>query len=215
MYAGMFALMLVAAMIMIPHAVADKQDKSERKSAKIEQKSNRQDKAREVEHNGEPKRLGKLMRQESTSTGVGVGAAIDGSGNLHRSHYRVDLATISTNSTTLGTNSTSTNSTNTYQVKKGQIFILEKGRDSYKIIPETWKIDVTDGKSTFNASGQVKGGKNTYNISLTGTKIRDVANGSLYRVDGKLGGNGTEYDLHYISTFSKKNRPVEAIDASE
>ena len=210
MYAGLFALMLVAAIVTIPHALADKSEKSR----DTERKSNISDhKSRDSNHD-EKARLQKPIRQVFVAIGVGVGAAVDNDGNLHRSHYQIDLANV------VNTNSTSTNSTTSdmnYQVKKGQIFILEKGtRGTYKIIPETWKIDITDGKTTFSATGQVKGGNNTYDVSLIGTKIRDVKNGSLYRVDGKINGNSTEYELHYISTFSKKNHSGETIsDASD
>ena len=208
MYAGLFALLLVAAIVTIPHALADKSEKS-----RDTEKSNKEQKSRDSKHDEKQRLVPKPIRQVSVATGVGVGAAVDSDGNLHRSHCRIDLANAqSTNST--GTNSTGTNSTtsDTYQVKKGQVFILEKGsRGTYKIIPETWKIDITDGKATFTAAGQVKGGNDTFNVSLTGNKIRDVKNGSLYRVDGKLSGNSAEYELHYISTFSKKNRSVEAI----
>ncbi|MBI5147145.1 MAG: hypothetical protein HZA84_08030 [Thaumarchaeota archaeon] len=209
MYAGLFALMLVAAIVTIPHAVADKEEKSRDSERKLD-KSDREDK-KESKHDERPRPV-KPIRQV-VATGVGVGAAVDNDGGLHRSHYRIDLVITSTNSTG-NTNSTGTNSTTTdaYQVKKGQIFILEKGsRGTYKIIPETWKIDISDGKPTFSATGQVKGGKDTYKVTLTGEKIRDVKNGSLYRVDGKLSGNSLEYDLHYISTFAKKNRSVESI----
>ncbi len=203
MYAGLFALMLVAAIVTIPHAVAD-----EEKSRDKEQKLDKADR-KEAKHDEKPRPV-KPIRQV-TSIGVGVGAAVDGDGALHRSHFRIDLAT-STNST--NTNSTGTNSTTTdsYHVKKGQIFILEKGsRGTYKIIPETWRIDIADGKDAFSATGQVKGGKDTYMVTLTGEKIRDAKNGSLYWVNGKLAGNSTEYDMHYISTFAKKNRSVESI----
>ncbi len=207
--------MLVAAIVTIPHALADKSEKSrdsERKSNSDQKFRNSDQKSRDSDHDEKARLVPKSIRQASVATGVGVGAAVDNDGNLHRSHYRIDLASTSnTNSTS--TNSTGTNSTSAnYQVKKGQIFILEKGsRGTYKIIPETWKIDITDGKATFSTTGQVKGGNNTYDVSLIGTKIRDVKNGSLYRVDGKLSGNSAEYDLHYISTFSKKNRSVEAL----
>ncbi|HEY8110786.1 MAG TPA: hypothetical protein VIG05_07970 [Candidatus Nitrosotenuis sp.] len=204
MYAGLFALMLVAAIVTIPHAIADKESKdSERKLDKADRVDKKESKR------DEKQRLTMPIRQLVVATGVGIGAAVDSDGALHRSHYRIDLAVASTNSTGTNTNSTTSD---TYQVKKGQMFILEKGsRGTYKIIPETWRIDISDGKSTFSATGQVKGGKDTYNVSLTGEKIRDVKNGSLYRVDGKLSGNNLEYDLHYISTFAKKNRSVESI----
>lgn len=191
--------MLVAATVTIPHAIADEEETkdSERKLDKsiAKQELKRDEKPRPV----------KPIRQMVVATGVGIGAAVDGDGVLHRSHYRIDLAMSSTNST-------GTNSNDTYQVKKGQMFILEKGsRGTYKIVPETWRIDISDGKSTFSAAGQVKGGKGTYDVSLTGEKIRDVKNGSLYRVDGKVKGDNIEYDVHYISTFAKKNRAVESI----
>ena len=220
MYAGLFALLLVASVVTIPHALADNSNKTRDSEHKgnSEMKSPDQ-KAKDAKHDEKakpfPRPVPKPIRQTSVATGVGVGAAIDSDGGLHRSHFRLDLAnTVITNST--NTNSTGTNSTTTdsYQVKKGQIFILEKGsRGTYKIVPDTWRIDITDGKTSFSAAGQVKGGNNTFDVSLTGTKIRDVKNGSLYRVDGKLGGNSTEYELHYISTFSKKNRSVEPLDA--
>jgi len=172
MYAGLFAVLLVAAIVTIPHALADKE------------------KSRDQKQN-EKIRPQKPVRQAPVITGVG--AAVDGDGNLYRSHYKIGLA----------------NETASYQVKKGQIFILEKGsRGTYQIIPETWKTDITDGKATFTASGQVKGGDSTYDVSLAGTKIRDVKNASLYRVDGKMSGNGIEYELHYISTLSKKSIPA-------
>jgi len=177
MYAGLFAVLLVAAIVTIPHALADKE------------------KSRDQNQN-EKARPQKPVRQAPVTV-VGVGAAVDSDGNLHRSHYRIGLA-----------NETAS----AYQVKKGQIFILEKGsRGTYQVIPETWKTDITDGKATFSAAGQVKGGDSTYDVSLAGTKIRDVKNASLYRVDGKMSGNGAEYELHYISTFSKKIRSAEAI----
>lgn len=204
MYAGLFALMLVAAIVAIPHATADKEEKSR----DSERKQDKSDKTKESKRD-EKAKAAKQIRQ-TVSTGVGVGAAVDSNGGLHRSHFRIDLAITSTNST-------GTNSTDTYQVKKGQVFILEKGsRGTYKIVPETWKTDISEGKSAFSATGQVMGGKNTYSVSLTGEKIRDVKNGSLYMVTGKLGANSTEYDLHYISTFAKKNRSVEPIlDATD
>ncbi|QLH09452.1 hypothetical protein [Candidatus Nitrosotenuis sp. DW1] len=196
-YAGLFALMLVAAVMTIPHAVAD-----EEKSKDSERKLDKPDR-KEAKHD-EKQRPDKQIRQ-TVVTGVGVGAAVDSDGALHRSHYRIDLAASSVNST-------GTNSTDAYQVKKGQIFILEKGsRGTYKIIPETWRIDIGDNRSTFSAAGQIMGGKATYDVSLTGEKIRDAKNGSLYRVDGKISGNNLEYDVHYISTFAKKNRSVESI----
>lgn len=212
MYAGLFALMLVAAIVAVPHALADNSNKtrdSEQKGkSDNEQKGNR-DQKKNDNHDEKTRPVPKPIRQVTVAVGVGVGAAVDNDGNLHRSHFRIDLTNaMSTNSTSA--NSTSTNSTG-YQVKKGQLFILEKGRSAFKFIPETWRTDIADGKSSFTATGQVKDSKNTFSVSLTGSKIRDVKNASLYRVDGKMSTNGTEYDLHYISTFSKKNRSVEPL----
>ncbi len=130
MYAGLFALLLVAAIVTIPHALADKSEKpkdSERKSG-IE-------KSKDTKHDEKARPVPKPIRQISVATGVGVGAAVDNDGNLHRSHYRIDLAnTLNTNSTS--TNSTDTNSTN-YQVKKARYSYLKKAQGAPTRLSQT------------------------------------------------------------------------------
>lgn len=180
-HAGLFALLLVAAVVAAPSALADKEDKAAKKLDRAEKKDQIKELKKELKR--------PQARQGPVAVTVGVGAAVDSDGNLHRSHYRIGLE-----------NATDTGS---YQVKNGQIFILEKGRGNYKLVPETWKIDIRDGAASFNATGQAKGSNGTYDVSLAGTKIRDVANGAIYQVSGKLVGDGSEYDLHYISTMSK------------
>jgi hypothetical protein len=150
----------------------------------------------DVTHTIEPKPI----RVKTTAIAIGAGAAVDVTGELHRSHYRFALA-----------DSTTTDSD--YKVKKGQMMIRDdRTRNFYKALPETWKINVSDDRSSFSATGQVtnSAGK-TFDVSLEGSKIRDVRDGHLYMVKGKFVGNGLEYDLHYLSAIFKRSVPAETL----
>jgi hypothetical protein len=142
----------------------------------------------------------KPMRIKTTAIAIGTGAAVDAAGELHRSHYRFALA-----------DSATTDSD--YNVKKGQMMIRDdRTRNFYKALPETWKINVSYDGSSFSATGHVvsSSGK-TFDVSLEGSKIRDVRDGHLYRVQGKFVGNGLEYELHYLSAIFKRSVPDEAL----
>ncbi|MGI0004478.1 MAG: hypothetical protein ACREAX_04185 [Candidatus Nitrosotenuis sp.] len=139
-------------------------------------------------------------RVKTVAIAIGAGAAVDIAGELHRSHYRFAFA-----------NSTSDDSD--YKVKKGQMMIRDdRTRSFYKALPETWKINVSDDRNSFSATGQVvaSSGK-TFDVSLEGSKIRDVRDGQLYRVQGKFVGNGIEYELHYLSAIFKRSVPAETL----
>jgi len=131
---------------------------------------------------------------------IGAGAAIDESGDIHRSHFRFGLV-----------NSTSGDAD--FTVKKGQMVIRDdRTRGVYKVLPDTWKVNVSDDRSSFTATGKVAGSNDkTYDVSLEGSKIRDVRDGHMYRVQGKFVGNGVEYELHYLAAIFKKSIPVTAL----
>jgi hypothetical protein len=142
----------------------------------------------------------KPIRVKTTAIAIGAGAAVDVAGELHRSHYRFALA-----------DSTTTDSD--YKVKKGQMMIRDdRTRNFYKALPETWKINVSDDRGSFSATGQVtnSAGK-TFDVSLEGSKIRDVRDGHMYMVKGKFVGNGLEYELHYLSAIFKRSVPAETL----
>lgn len=142
----------------------------------------------------------KPIRVKTTAIAIGAGAAVDVTGELHRSHYRFALA-----------DSNTTDSD--YKVKKGQMMIRDdRTRNFYKALPETWKINVSDDRGSFSATGQVtsSSGK-TFDVSLEGSKIRDVRDGHLYSVQGKFVGNGLEYELHYLSAIFKRSVPAETL----
>jgi hypothetical protein len=174
MLAGVFMLMLTAAALSIPQAQAQERDET-----RVEPK---------------PQRL------KTTAIAIGAGAAIDATGDLHRSHYRFALAD-------------STSSDSDYKVKKGQMMIRDdRTRSFYKALPDTWRINLSDDRSSFSATGQVVNSAGlTFDVSLEGSKIRDVRDGHLYRVEGKFVGHGAEYELHYLSAIFKRSLPAETL----
>lgn len=144
------------------------------------------------------KKTSELIRHRTSAVTFGAGAAVDAEGNLHRSHYRMGLVEL-------------TASASEYSVKKGQFVIRDsKIRSSFATVENTWKITINN--DVFSATGKVKDSSaNTYDVSLTGSKIRSLKDGNLYRVEGKFVGNGVEYELHYLSAIFKKSIPATSL----
>ncbi|MGQ0771457.1 MAG: hypothetical protein ACT4NT_01600 [Nitrososphaerota archaeon] len=193
MLAGVCMLMMVTAALTIPQVYAQQGRSDDTRSDDTRSHDKRSDDDRKADKV-------KPRAARTIAVAVGAGAAIDESGDIHRSHFRFGLV-----------NSTSNDAD--FTVKKGQMVIRDdRTRGVYKVLPDTWKVNVSDDRSSFNATGKVSGSNNmTYDVSLEGSKIRDVRDGHLYMVKGKFVGNGFEYELHYLSAIFKKSIPVTSL----
>ncbi len=193
--AGICMLMMVTAALTIPQVYAQQGRSDDTRLDDTRSHDKRSDDDRKAD-NVKP-------RARTVAVAVGTGAAIDESGDIHRSHFRFGLV-----------NSTSNDAD--FTVKKGQIVIRDDHtRGVYKMIPDTWKVNVSDDRSSFTATGKVSGSNDkAYDVSLEGSKIRDVRNGHLYMVKGKFVGDGVEYELHYLAAIFKKSIPVTALPAN-
>jgi hypothetical protein len=93
----------------------------------------------------------------------------------------------------------------TYSIKKGTILVADSSRNMYKLIPDSWndqKIDIT---KDFQVEGKVQDKKGTVTtMTLTGEKIVDLKNGSLYSVTGNIETDSSEIGLYYLSPQMKK-----------
>ena len=186
-------LMMVTAALTIPQVYAQQERSDDTRS-----NDKRSDDKKVDDKRSDKVKPSRVARTVAVS--IGAGAAIDESGDIHRSHYRFGLV-----------NSTSGDAD--FTVKKGQMVIRDDHtRGVYKVLPDTWKVNVSDDRSSFTATGKVAGSNDkTYDVSLEGSKIRDVRDGHLYRVQGKFVGNGVEYELHYLSAIFKKSIPVTSL----
>jgi hypothetical protein len=189
--AGVFMLMMVTAALTIPQAYAQEHSDDTRSDNK------RSDGDRSDDRKADKVKQPKVR---TVAVAIGAGAAIDESGDIHRSHFRFGLVNATSNDAD-------------FTVKKGQMVIRDdRTRGVYKVLPDTWKVNVSDDRSSFNATGKVAGSNDTtFEVSLEGAKIRDVRDGHLYRVQGKFVGNGVEYELHYLSAIFKKSIPVTSL----
>ena len=188
--AGVFMLMMITAALTIPQAYA--QENSDDKS----------DEKRSTDKRSDERKADKVkpIKVRTVAVAIGAGAAVDESGDIHRSHFRFGLV----NATTSDAD---------FAVKKGQMVIRDdRTRGVYMVLPDTWKVTVSDDRSSFTATGKVAGSNDTtFDVSLQGSKIRDVRDGHLYRVQGKFVGNGIEYELHYLGAIFKKSIPVTSL----
>ncbi len=182
-------LMMITAVLTIPQVYAERSDdtRSNDKRSHDDESDRKADKV-------------KQPRVRTAAVAIGAGAAIDETGDTHRSHFRFGLV-----------NSTSSDAD--FTVKKGQMVIRDdRTRGVYTVLPDTWIVNVSDDRSSFSATGKVDGSNNvTYEVSLEGSKIRDVRDGHMYIVHGKFVGNGVEYELHYLSAIFKKSIPVSSL----
>jgi hypothetical protein len=90
---------------------------------------------------------------------------------------------------------------NEHEVKRGLLAISVEGeRIRYQMLPETWKIVVSEDGFTFEASGQVQDAdQQKFDVELNGYFAMHTRLGNLWSIEGTMIGEDTSYDLHYVA----------------
>lgn len=90
---------------------------------------------------------------------------------------------------------------NEHGVKRGIIAIAVDGeRIRYQMLPDTWKIVVSEDGFTFEASGQVQNAEEEkFDVKLNGYFAMHTRLGNLWSIEGTMVGADTEYELHYVA----------------
>lgn len=90
---------------------------------------------------------------------------------------------------------------NEYALKRGVLAIAVEGeRIRYQMLPETWKIIVSEDGFTFEASGQVQNAdEEKFNVELNGYFAMQTRLGNLWSIAGTMTGEDTSYELHYVA----------------
>jgi hypothetical protein len=102
---------------------------------------------------------------------------------------------------------------NEYALKRGMLAIAVDGeRIRYQMLPETWKIVVSEDGFTFEASGQVQNAEEEkFDVKLNGYFAMHTRLGNLWSIEGTMTGEDTSYELHYVA-ISHGLRPYAAAD---
>jgi hypothetical protein len=92
------------------------------------------------------------------------------------------------------------NSTGERTAQRGAIVISVDGeRIRYDMLPETWKIEVSEEGLTFEANGQVQNSEGEqFDVSLDGYFGIHGPRGGMWSVEGTLSGGELDYELHYV-----------------
>jgi hypothetical protein len=90
---------------------------------------------------------------------------------------------------------------NEHEVKRGLLAIsVDDERIRYQMLPETWKIVVSEDGFTFEASGQVKDAdEQKFDVELNGYFAMHTRLGNLWSIEGTMTGGDTNYELHYVA----------------
>ena len=126
----------------------------------------------------------------------GVGAAVAEDGEGKRSFFRMGIVPVADSETE-------------FEVKRGAFMvgnIKHDSREKYSVIAESWKMTVSADKTSFDASGQAESEDGEiYDVSISGDKISDLENGTLYYVTGTATGDDDGvHDLFYISAIKER-----------
>ena len=91
--------------------------------------------------------------------------------------------------------------TNEHDVKRGILAIAVEGeRIRYQMLPETWKIIVSESGFTFEASGQVQNAnEEKFDVKLNGYFAMHTRLGNLWSIEGTMTGEESSYELHYVA----------------
>jgi hypothetical protein len=105
---------------------------------------------------------------------------------------------------------------NEYELKRGILAIAVEGeRIRYQMLPETWKIIVSEDGFTFEASGQVQNAdEEKFNVELNGYFAMHTRLGNLWSIAGTMTGEDTSYELHYVAV-SHDQRTHTTVDERE
>ena len=90
---------------------------------------------------------------------------------------------------------------NEHEVKRGILAISVEGeRIRYQMLPETWKIVVSEDGFTFEASDQVQDAdEQKFDVELKGYFAMHTRLGNLWSIEGTMTGEDTSYELHYVA----------------
>lgn len=91
--------------------------------------------------------------------------------------------------------------TNEHEVKRGMLAISVDGeRIRYQMLPETWKIVISEDGFTFEASGKVQNAdEQKLDVDLNGYFGMHTRLGNLWSIEGTMNGQDTSYELHYVA----------------
>lgn len=91
--------------------------------------------------------------------------------------------------------------TNEHELKRGMLAISVDGeRIRYQMLPETWKIVISEDGFTFEASGKVQNAdEQKLDVDLNGYFGMHTRLGNLWSIEGTMNGQDTSYGLHYIA----------------
>lgn len=134
----------------------------------------------------------------------GVGIATDTeTGDDFRSGFRVV------------TQKLNNSETNEHELKRGMLAIsVDGGRIRYQMVPETWKIVVSEDGFTFEASGKVQNAdEEKFDVDLNGYFGMHTRLGNLWSIEGTMNGEDTSYELHYV-VISHGLRAYPAVDGT-
>lgn len=148
--------------------------------------------AQEIERNERVERtahrVDEIRDARSGYHGVkGAGVATDQeSGENYRSGFRFVVQKVN-------------GSENEYEVKRGLIAISIDGeRVYYTIVPDSWNVVLSEDRLTFEASGKVGQGEETFEVNLNGYFAMHTRLGNLWSIQGEMEGRENQYDLHYV-----------------
>lgn len=103
--------------------------------------------------------------------------------------------------------------TNEHELKRGMLAIAVDGeRIRYQMLPETWKIVISEDGFTFEASGKVQNAdEEKFDVDLNGYFGMHSRLGNLWSIEGTMNGEDTSYELHYVA-ISHGLRTYPALD---
>lgn len=103
--------------------------------------------------------------------------------------------------------------TSEHELKRGMLAISVDGeRIRYQMLPETWKIVVSEDGFAFEASGKVQNAdEEKFDVDLNGYFGMHTRLGNLWSIEGTMNGEDTSYELRYVA-ISHGLRAYPALD---
>jgi len=133
--------------------------------------------------------------QRTATVAVGTGGAVDSEGQGYRSHFKLLVNQIVSDAEDKSDDGR-------FSIQKGKISIIDDGKTTYNIIPDTWTVRISDDKNEFKAEGKVTDdAESQYSVIVRGEKIRDINHGVMYYVTGELIGESQNLELYYVSAI--------------
>ena len=75
---------------------------------------------------------------------------------------------------------------------------MDGERVYYTVVPESWRVVLSEDRLAFKASGKVAQGEETFVVNLNGYFAMHTRLGNLWSIHGEMEGRESQYDLHYV-----------------